>query len=166
MTLEDLANFGEVIGAIAVVISLVYLAVQIRQNSAQIGENSQIARLLMQENFVSGQEAFCRSVLENKNVHRIWNLGFSTDGEIESDSDRELFGFILYGQMYRYHFMYQARLIEPLEYERCLIQIDRFASLSTFRSWWSRHRSSFAFDADFAELVDSRIALATRDTEN
>jgi hypothetical protein len=82
MTLEDLANFGEVIGSVAVVISVVYLAIQIRQNSTQINENSRIARLLMQENFVIGQEAFCRMVLENENVHRIWNLGFSTDGEI------------------------------------------------------------------------------------
>ena len=165
MTLEDLANFGEVIGAIAVVVSLVYLAIQIRQNSTQINENSQIAKLLMQENFVAGQEAFCRMVLENKNVHRIWDLGFSTDGEIESDTERELFGFILYGQMYRYHVMYQARFIEPLEYERCLIQVDRLAPLSTFQGWWSRHRSSFTFDSEFTELVDSRIALATRDTE-
>ncbi|MGI9200357.1 MAG: hypothetical protein ACR2QL_04820 [Woeseiaceae bacterium] len=165
MTLEDLANFGEVIGAIAVVISLVYLAIQIRQNSTQINENSQIARLLMQENFVSGQEAFCRLILENENVHRIWNLGFSADGEIESDSDRDLYGFVLYGQMYRYHVMYQARLIEPLEYERCLIHVDRLAGQRPFVSWWSRHRSSFVFDVEFAELVDSRIKLAASDAD-
>ena len=161
MTLEDLANFGEVVGAVAVVVSLIYLAIQIRQNSIQIGENSQIARLLMQENFVSGQEAFCRSVIENEEVHRIWNLGYVADGEITSEADRELYGFMLYGQMYRYHVMYQARVIEPLEYERCLIHIDRFAALGPFRSWWSRHNSSFAFDTDFVELVDSRIALAS-----
>ena len=33
MTLQDLANLGEVIGAIAVIISLIYLAVQIRENT-------------------------------------------------------------------------------------------------------------------------------------
>ncbi len=39
--LEALANLGEVIGAIAVVISLIYLAVQVRQNTrAQHIENS------------------------------------------------------------------------------------------------------------------------------
>jgi hypothetical protein len=31
MTLQDLANLGEVIGAIAVIVSLIYLAVQIRE---------------------------------------------------------------------------------------------------------------------------------------
>ena len=33
MSLTDLANIGQVIGAIAVVISLIYVALQIRQNT-------------------------------------------------------------------------------------------------------------------------------------
>jgi hypothetical protein len=33
MALQDLANLGEVIGAIAVIVSLIYLAVQIRENT-------------------------------------------------------------------------------------------------------------------------------------
>jgi hypothetical protein len=33
MSLDDLANMGQVIGAIAVVISLIYVALQIRQNT-------------------------------------------------------------------------------------------------------------------------------------
>jgi hypothetical protein len=33
MTLNDLANLGQVIGALAVVISLIYIALQIRQNT-------------------------------------------------------------------------------------------------------------------------------------
>ena len=33
MNLNDLANIGQVIGAIAVVISLIYVALQIRQNT-------------------------------------------------------------------------------------------------------------------------------------
>ncbi len=38
--LESLANLGEIIGAVAVVVSLIYLAVQVRQNThAQQTEN-------------------------------------------------------------------------------------------------------------------------------
>jgi len=36
MSLNDLANIGQVIGAIAVVVSLIYVALQIRQNTAAI----------------------------------------------------------------------------------------------------------------------------------
>jgi len=157
MTLDDLGNLSEFIGAIAVVISLIYLAIQIRQNTAQMRESSQVSRLLLQENFVSGQEGFFRALLENENVYRVWRLGSMTTDEISSDEDRERFGLILYGQMYRYHVMYQVRAVEPLEHERCLVQIDRFAAMPAFRSWWTRHRSSFAFDSDFVDLVDNRI---------
>lgn len=156
MTLEDLGNLSEIIGAIAVVISLVYLAVQIRQNTAQIRESSQVSRLLLQENFVSGQEQLIRSFIENEEMFRVWRLGSTTTDELSGD-DRERFGLLLYGQMYRYHVMYQAGEIEPLEHKRCLIQIDRFAAMPAFRSWWSRQRSGFAFDPEFVKLVDDRI---------
>jgi hypothetical protein len=36
MTLNDLANLGQIIGALAVVISLIYVAFQIRQNTNAI----------------------------------------------------------------------------------------------------------------------------------
>jgi hypothetical protein len=156
MTLEDLGNLSEVIGAIAVVISLVYLAVQIRQNTAQIRESSQVSRLLLQENFVSGQEQLIRAFLENDDMFRVWRLGTTTTDELSGD-DQERFGLILYGQMYRYHVMYQAINVEPLEEKRCLIQIDRLAAMPAFRSWWSRQRSGFAFDPGFVKLVDDRI---------
>ena len=157
MTLDDLGNLSEFIGAIAVVISLIYLAIQIRQNTAQMRESSQVSRLLLQENFVSGQEGFFRALLENEEMYRVWRLGSTTTDEISAEEDRERFGLILYGQMYRYHVMYQVRAVEPLENERCLVQIDRFAAMPAFRSWWTRHRSSFAFDSDFVDLVDDRI---------
>jgi len=165
MTLAELGALGEFVGGIAVILTLVYLAIQIRQNTEQIRESSQVSRLLLQENFVSGQEAFFRSVLENEEVHRVWRLGIMATDEIAPDEDRERFGFILYGQMYRYHVMYQARAVEPLEHERCLIQVDRMAALPAFRSWWTRHRRSFEFDAEFVELVDSRIEKGGAEAE-
>ena len=36
MTLEDLGNIGEFVAAIAVVVSLLYLAIQIRQNTKTV----------------------------------------------------------------------------------------------------------------------------------
>ena len=40
MTLEDLGNLGEFLGAIGVIASLVYLAVQIRQNTRAVNSNT------------------------------------------------------------------------------------------------------------------------------
>jgi hypothetical protein len=156
VSLEDLGNIGELIGALAVVISLVYLAVQIRQNTAYMRENSEYTKLLLQENFVSSEEQLARALLTNDEIYRIWRLG-STTGEELHDDDRERFGLLIYAIMYRYHFLYRARAIEPMEYKRSLVQIDRLAAMPAVRRWWSRQREGFSFDPGFAELVDERI---------
>ncbi len=44
MTLADLGNLGDFLGGVGVVITLVYLALQIRQNTEQIRQNSSIVR--------------------------------------------------------------------------------------------------------------------------
>jgi hypothetical protein len=44
LSVQDIAAFAEIVGAIAVVISLVYLATQIRQNTKQIEENTNAVR--------------------------------------------------------------------------------------------------------------------------
>ncbi len=47
MTLSDIGNLGEAISAVAVVASLVYLAIQIRQNTRQMRHSSELSRLLL-----------------------------------------------------------------------------------------------------------------------
>lgn len=44
MTLEDLGNLGEFLGAIGVIVTLVYLAVQVRQNTRMMRANVRQAR--------------------------------------------------------------------------------------------------------------------------
>jgi len=45
VTLQDLGSIGELVGAIATIATLAYLAVQIRQNSAQMRETTNMAKL-------------------------------------------------------------------------------------------------------------------------
>lgn len=44
MTLEDLGNIGEFVGAIGVIVTMIYLAYQIRQNTRQLEQNALNAR--------------------------------------------------------------------------------------------------------------------------
>lgn len=45
MTIQDLGALGEIIGAVAVVASPIYLAIQIRQNTQQISQDVEATRL-------------------------------------------------------------------------------------------------------------------------
>jgi hypothetical protein len=44
MTISELGSIGEFIGAIGVVVTLIYLAFQIRQNTAQLQQNASMAK--------------------------------------------------------------------------------------------------------------------------
>ena len=65
MTLQDLGSLGEFIGAIAVVISLVYLAAQIRQNTRALHSSSyaQSAEQLWLVNL---------AIAQDRDLARIW----------------------------------------------------------------------------------------------
>jgi hypothetical protein len=156
MTLQDLSSIGEIVGAIAVVVSLVYLAIQVRQNTREIRENSEVNRLMLQENFVSGQQHVLLGMAQDPEFYRVWREGTQNPHGI-SEEDRERFGMMLYSQMYRYHLMLQARSVEPLEYRRAILQIERLAQVPGFRSWWSRQRRYFEFDLEFCRIVDEQV---------
>ena len=93
MTLSDIGNIGEAVGAIAVVASLVYLAIQIRQNTSQMKHSSMHSRLTLQENFVSGQQQFFHAVLADEEFFRVWSLCAKPAGQISED-DREKIGLL------------------------------------------------------------------------
>lgn len=57
MTLQDIGSIGELVGAIATVATLVYLAVQVRQNSKQMADSARLARFGFTDRTV---EAFSR----------------------------------------------------------------------------------------------------------
>ena len=57
MTLQKLGSIGELVGAIATVAMLAYLAIQVRQNSHQLQEATKIAKLNAYDRTV---EAFAR----------------------------------------------------------------------------------------------------------
>lgn len=58
MSIQDWGAIGEIVGALAVVASLIYLAVQIRQNTRQISQNLESSRLAaFEQNVESGNRA-------------------------------------------------------------------------------------------------------------
>jgi hypothetical protein len=90
MSLEDLGNIGEFVAAVAVVVSLIYLAVQIRQNTRWLrasleqsitdstshtiqaaASSPQFARIVAE-----GQERFDDLAEEEQRQFALWVLGF------------------------------------------------------------------------------------------
>jgi hypothetical protein len=151
VTLQDLGNLGELISAIAVVISLAYLAVQIRQNTKSVRTSTYQAIL-------DSSRSDTQLILAHPHLERIYHVG-RRDINALTDEERPVFRMLV-GQLLLTH------EIMFLQHERGVIDENLWESRQTalrallmrpgVRQWWteSTNRRSY-YDRGFQELVDS-----------
>ena len=72
MTLQDLGNLGEFIGAVAVVVSLVYVAYQLRQNTRQMADHSRSLRLAAVDATTNQYSKFRDPLIRDPQVASLW----------------------------------------------------------------------------------------------
>jgi len=93
---QILGNFGEFVGAIAVVVTLVYIAIQVshgRQeveaNRIAMEENTRIQKAASLDSFNNAFSRFRSHIINSDDVARIWIEGKA--GRLTSETDRERF---------------------------------------------------------------------------
>ena len=155
MTLEDLGNIGELIAAIGVIASLIYLAVQIRQNtrSVRAATHHSSARAATET-----QNVFAQS----NDVARIFHAG-SRELEELTEDERQRFHAMLLSIFLWYEdafFQYQRSMIDREVWEGRQRSLLGQLKLPGIASWWAR-RSEF-FARSFVSYVDqlSQRAMA------
>ena len=81
MTLEDLGNLGEFVGALGVVVSLVYLAIQIRQNTSAVRTSTFHEAIRDQSNGID-------QLNSDPELNRIWYDGLHHFEALPEDEQR------------------------------------------------------------------------------
>jgi hypothetical protein len=159
LTLQDLGNLGELISAIAVVISLVYLAVQIRQNTTTLRASSYQAVL---DSSRSDNEL----VLVHPHLERVYRIG-RRDPTALTDEERPLFRHLI-SQLLLNHetifLQYQHGVIDEDLWRRRQIALRVLVLQPGVRQWWAGSGRNY-FDSGFQELVDSLLGKVTAQNE-
>ena len=75
MTLEDLGNVGEFVGALAVVASLIYVALQLRQHTEQMAENAEEARHASMERLLENVSRWRELIIRDPEISEIFTRG-------------------------------------------------------------------------------------------
>jgi len=75
VTWQDLGNLGEFVSAVAVVISLIYLAFQIRQNTSQIDQNTKAVRAAAIDSSVSHVMDARKAIFESEALTHLYHVG-------------------------------------------------------------------------------------------
>ncbi len=150
MTLADLGNIGEFIGAIGVVISLLYIAVQIRQNTKAVrsatfqGISDQLMKVLSLR-------------IQDPALAEIrWKAASAPDQLTQQEysrlSDLLEFTFIAYQNIF---VQFQNGFADIEQWNAVESSIRRYATLPGFKDWW--RRSSNGLPHDFKRVVDEIV---------
>jgi hypothetical protein len=154
VNLQDLGNVGEFVSGVAVVVSLLYLAAQIRQNTrslrAQADDDTRNQLFRLNE-----------LMLNNREITQLAIAG-STEPKTLDSTDTVRFGYLLMNTFLSIESVYLKSRAGLLELERWPAYEVQLADLVRFpgvRDWWGS--ADRGFENGFSELVDKMI----RDTD-
>ncbi len=147
MTLTELGSIGELLGGIAVVISLLYLAVQIRHNSDLARHDAH--RALSRE-----IGSILHDIAVEPELYRLWRTMIDEPRKA-TEEDRERFGMLLYQIFTTFSDSERFGRNDRDLQMRSRRYMDRFLSFESVQSWWSRQGSHYT--EPFYSQVEARL---------
>jgi hypothetical protein len=153
--LEDLGNLGDFLGGIAVIATLIYVAIQIRQNTRQITLNSETMRLSFENEARSELNTFRLSIAADELLSSIWSRGLA-DEELEP-AERHRFELLLTNVVAMLTAQFHAHQRDLYDLER---RIPYFAIVATspgFRRFWDRPSARSIIRHDVHQYINSLV---------
>jgi hypothetical protein len=153
MNWEMISAIGQLLGAIAVIVSLVYLALQIRAQKKE-SRNAVVNSLTTQFN------DFMRSQTESRDLCALWLRGLHSFEELDGASKLP-FGSHIGRQLRTADSLYLHFLDGTLDprlwrgFERVLADV---AAYPGFQSWWPTRKHWYS--DEFCALIDKHVQTA------
>ena len=152
MNIMELGAIGELVGGLAVVVTLAYLAMQVRQNTKS-------NRYLATQNLIAGHSEVNNLIAAHGDLAALVQKGM-TDGRNELTPDQQLrFSSFFYSAYSMFDFAYNQYITGQLEehvWKRLDFEIPLFLSLPGTPAWWAQDKPRFS--AEFVQYVDRRLA--------
>lgn len=150
MTLSDLASIGNIVAAIAVVVSLIYLSRQVRQSNL-------LAKSAVRQRMVEQTHEELYQLMNDAELREAWRRSTSLSGEMQSK-----LSFFLAAAMRQREwewFQYKDKIIDRDVYRAYHEVIAFHLGAPRTRKWWATvGRLGFnpGFVAEVDELLENR----------
>jgi hypothetical protein len=156
MNWEAISTIAEIVGATAVVISLIYLATQIRQNNRQVEEQIRALRLQAYDTAGADFSSLRLHISGSPQLSSVWRRAKDSYCALEPD-ERAQANEMLHELMWAYQNIL-SRMDDGTADEVLSTLADRnigyWMRNHGFREWW-RTEQKTPYTKDFEALVDS-----------
>ena len=164
MSIMELGALGEFVGAFAVVATLIYLTIQVRQSKDAMEENSRMARVAVSAQTFEIYAEHRRHIIDNADVAEIWRNRLA--GRDLSTNDQTRFEQV--GQEYIFGLNVAFNLARAAGYERVIEGMpnqlaETMHSGPGMRPIWDRAHGALTSvgDSSFADAVDTALEALT-----
>ncbi len=150
MTLQDLGNIGEFLGAVGVIVSLVYLAIQIRHNTHTVRSSAQ-------QEVLSDMARFISLVAGDSDTASLYELGLADSRDL-SRAERLRFSLLLTRFFYSFSRLYDLHREGNLDpefwkaHKEILLWVIKQPGV---KRWWPNARSQIP--GSFAGFIESEM---------
>jgi hypothetical protein len=158
MSLEDLGNIGEFVAAVGVIASLIYLAIQIRQNTRHLADNTKALWLAEENATQQNLSQFRQLLIRDSEIAMVFVRGLGGQSSLES-TDRIRFRMLMDELMFAAQLTYhrvEASVIPECRWENSVSLMKEMAENPGFREWWAEARGRL--DRDFREEMEAIVA--------
>ncbi len=153
MTLEELAYISQILGVIAIFASLIFVGLQIRQNTRALKATSHHA---ITDSFNAINNLF----VSDPKVARLWRLGMA-GAEGLDDDERVSYSFMSLGYMRIFetlYYQYNNGTLDKKLFDAELKTLKWSVTYPGFQAWWAVNPISLS--TEFRAFIDGLIREA------
>jgi hypothetical protein len=149
---EAVGAIAELLGAMGVIASLIYLAFQIRQNT----QSSKAATF---QSVTSDALQYALTISDNEELTRILRLGSETQDRLPEDDYRRFQQLVRVYLRFHDNIFYQYRIgtLDEGQWSGYRHSLRLVLSSPGIRSWWRAGGNRHMLSPTFQELVDSEL---------
>jgi hypothetical protein len=151
MNIQDLGALGELIGSIAVVVTLIYLAIQVKQNTSTIILSESAHRATIETELNKRFHDLRRDLYTDPELARIYRVGMITPEKLDTVEWDRFYNwvysqFLSLGEQYR---LSDSLVVERGEYQDIYEDMFRYPGI---RAFW---KSIYAYDLQWSKHVQA-----------
>jgi hypothetical protein len=159
MTLEDLADIAQIVASFGVIVSLIYLARQVVQNTRMMRAGVSSDRVQRDFDLTS-------PIFNNRDFAEKWCK--ARDG-LDALDEIDQVRVVMHSRsaLKHWHNMFAMRrqhLVSDADWDELLWLIQHFGGIQNTRAAWAMFKDSF--EKPFQDFIEQQFAIADRDKDN
>jgi hypothetical protein len=154
VSLDALGNIGDFVGGLGVVITLIYLALQIRQNTRQVEQSLQVSRAqALRDTYTP---VWTLEGARDPELATLYARGMAQPEVLSSEEQIRFFFLVgtIFGDIEKNHLTYEQGLLTDERWASQLRQLTFYISQPGGAYYWQRFRSMHT--RAFAKVVEQQ----------